>query len=684
MVGAGYATAGFDSPPVAALTGEISSTTPLPPVNAWGQLRQLVVMPVYLTKSDFKACFDCRTRLFYRKAHYPSAADENEYLRFLADGGFMVEFIAKAKFPEGVDLVGLRDPVQAAQKTAELLAAGNVTLFEAGVVHGKFHIRTDILRRQGQELELIEVKSSAIEDDEDDAASPFLTKKGTVQGRWKPYLLDVAFQKHVLQLAYPQFTVKARLCVVDKARVATSAETLGHFHLVKAAANSRPEVHYGGSLAALRQSQLLVTRDVDAEVATLRAEVIEKAEALAALIDGDAVRRVQEPISEFYGECRDCDYRIEATPSGFAECWGELAGVNPHVLDLHRVTQIATGGAADPVKALLASGRASLLDLGEKELGSGNSYTVRRLIQWRTLRDKLPEHLPGELRQEIAAHGDQPGWPLHFIDFEACDLALPHHAGLKPYERVAFQWSCHTVQADGTVHHREWLNDSRDFPNFAFARSLREWIGEAGTVYVWSPYEQVTLRKILEQVQAWLARDAGEAVRLSGLADPAAVQDLAGWIERLLGPADAKGKRESPRIRDLHKSAQTYYFHPRMGGRTSIKVVLPAVWESDARLRALPLFAGYEKRSATGALLSPYDSLPALPLGDGGNEDDAVREGTGAIRVYQDLVFATDGSAADRANRRQLLLQYCRLDTAAMVMIWARWLGRYDLREARA
>jgi hypothetical protein len=32
--------------------------------------------PVYLRKSDFKAAFDCGTKLYYRKNRHPSAMDE--------------------------------------------------------------------------------------------------------------------------------------------------------------------------------------------------------------------------------------------------------------------------------------------------------------------------------------------------------------------------------------------------------------------------------------------------------------------------------------------------------------------------------------------------------------------------------------------------------------------------------
>ena len=53
----------------------------------------------YLSKSDFKAAFDCGTKIFYRKNRYPSTVDDDEFLRCLAEGGFMVEEIAHAAFP---------------------------------------------------------------------------------------------------------------------------------------------------------------------------------------------------------------------------------------------------------------------------------------------------------------------------------------------------------------------------------------------------------------------------------------------------------------------------------------------------------------------------------------------------------------------------------------------------------
>ena len=638
----------------------------------------------YLSKSDFKACCDCRTKLFYRKHSYPTNLDENEYLKFLADGGFMIETVAKAQYPTGVDLVDERDPSRAFARTQELLlATPTAVVFEAAARWDKFYARIDILRREGGTLHLIEVKSSSIkaEDPEDDAASPFLNPKGAIISKWREYLLDVAFQARLLRHAFPAFLVKPWLCVVNKDHRATAHETMAHFRVVRDEQNphARPEVIYSGDLQDLRGTGLLAFRDVTAETNLLAGEVATRSADLASLLDGrGGVTRVQEPIADFYKICRTCEYRFQdgrpAQGHGFAECWGKLADASPHILNLHRVGQIGSGIFADPVPGLLAQGRASLLDLNVGELGKPGARQERRQVQWSHSAAGGSEHLPLTLSRTLRAHQTSPGWPLHFLDFEACNVALPYHAGLRPYERVAFQWSCHTVDAADRLTHAEWLNTDPDFPNFAFAASLRQHLGEHGTVYVWSPYEQSTLHRVLVQIEEWVQRDAREALRVSGLPTRAALEELAGWIDRFLGPEDAKGKRHSPRIRDLHELALAHYFHPAMQGRTSIKVVLPAVWRSSATLRAHPWFAAYLQLDAHGHPLDPYQSLPPLPLGDAEGDDDAITDGTGAIRVYQDLIFRHEADPQFRENRRRLLLQYCQLDTAAMVMIWMHWM----------
>jgi hypothetical protein len=85
----------------------------------------------------------------------------------------------------------------------------------------------------------------------------------------------------------------------------------------------------------------------------------------------------------------------------------------------------------------------------------------------------------------------------------------------------------------------------------------------------------------------------------------------------------------------------------------------------------------YEK----GQLLDPYAALPPLPIGD---KEEVVTEGTGAMRVYQEMMFGLAKFDTDlRQSYRRLLLQYCELDTAAMVFIWMHWSSSSPSRESK-
>ncbi|MBK7218012.1 MAG: hypothetical protein IPH95_13420 [Candidatus Promineofilum sp.] len=59
-----------------------------------------------------------------------------------------------------------------------------------------------------------------------------------------------------------------------------------------------------------------------------------------------------------------------------------------------------------------------------------------------------------------------------------------------------------------------------------------------------------------------------------------------------------------------------------------------------------------------------------------GERSLSVVEGTGAILAYYTMIERAAAGATLEAERwRQLLRQYCKLDTLAMVMVWWRWLG---------
>jgi hypothetical protein len=599
---------------------------------------------MYLTKSDFIMARTCATKLYFKKLHYPSLLDDDPYMEFLRDGGFMVETMAKLLYPDGREIGNWDNPEKAFEETHGALAAADCTLFEATVINGKMLARHDILQRFGKTLRLIEVKSSSV-DSVEDGENPFRGKRGGIASEWRDYIEDIAFQVVVLRRAFPNYEIIPFLCVVDKARTATVNSTFDKFRVLRGEGPQgrfRPGVEYVGDATKLPKEHVLAILNVTDEVAELEDGVAAAADELAATINGDTIKRISPVIGT---KCKKCEFRLPHSVierNGFRECWAKLAEPDPHVLDLYRIDLVG-GKNSEFVARLAAEGKSRLSDVPESIL-SGATADRQRLQLECTAEGR--EFIDPELREILARHA----YPLRFVDFEASRLAIPYHVNMHPYEIAAFQWSCHTIQSSGgSLSHTEWLNNCDTFPNVEFARTLKGRIGSEGTVYIWSHYEVDVLREIRRQMDEYGERDP----------------DLAAWLDQMT----AKG---NPRVIDLLELARLYYFHPAMKGSLSIKNVLPAAWEADEALRADPTFKEYVGHDATGKLLNPYDVLPPLPIGE---KDEVVHEGTGAVRVYQEMMYGVAASdPTKRENYRRLLLQYCRLDTCAMVMIWKHWM----------
>jgi len=174
---------------------------------------------------------------------------------------------------------------------------------------------------------------------------------------------------------------------------------------------------------------------------------------------------------------------------------------------------------------------------------------------------------------------------------------------------------------------------------------------------MWTPFENTILRNILEQMEIYGYRN----------------DSLKDWLTNIT--TDSKQGREG-RFVDLNDFTLQYYFHPDMKGKTSIKKVLPAIWNNNPYLHSIPWFKKYVSDSASS--LNPYDTLAPV-IGELENEE-VVKDGTGAMRAYQDLMFGVDSENKERReNLKQLLLQYCELDTMAMVIIWKYWMDKCKL-----
>ncbi len=175
----------------------------------------------------------------------------------------------------------------------------------------------------------------------------------------------------------------------------------------------------------------------------------------------------------------------------------------------------------------------------------------------RDIPDKFEELSDKQSRQHAAVLKDttiidRPGlagvlgeleFPIHFLDFETFNPALPLYAGTRPYDMVPFQWSDHVLAEDRSLTHHEFLHDGDGDPRPAFARSLIEIAGDTGTIATYSSFETTRLR------------------------------DLAGWFPEL---APALRALEG-RIFDLLPVVRNYVYHPGFHGSFSLKAVLPAL-----------------------------------------------------------------------------------------------------------
>lgn len=80
-----------------------------------------------------------------------------------------------------------------------------------------------ILKKKGRFIELIEVKAKSFNPETDIFAS-YDKKTGelkSLKSNWEPYLVDIAYQKHVAQLALPEFNYRGSFMLADKSKKAS-------------------------------------------------------------------------------------------------------------------------------------------------------------------------------------------------------------------------------------------------------------------------------------------------------------------------------------------------------------------------------------------------------------------------------------------------------------------------------
>jgi hypothetical protein len=150
-------------------------------------------------------------------------------------------------------------------------------------------------------------------------------------------------------------------------------------------------------------------------------------------------------------------------------------------------------------------------------------------------------------------------------------------------------------------------------------------------------------------------------------------EKLKSWLERIV----KLDKDDTGRFIDMNRLTFENYFHPLMKGKTSIKYTLPAVLSSCKSERIINWLENFEpglsllKMNNNGNIENPYNSLPPIEIFE---QAENLKDGTGAMRVYDDLMFGLrKGNTIALKLYASALSRYCKLDTFAMVIIWEYW-----------
>lgn len=200
-------------------------------------------------------------------------------------------------------------------------------------------------------------------------------------------------------------------------------------------------------------------------------------------------------------------------------------------------------------------------------------------------------------------------YPLYFIDYESFSCAIPEYEGTGPYQQIPFQYSLHIIQEEGASVEHKEFLSEIDDDNL--------------------------IRTFAESMVNALPED-GSVIVYNRTFEESHVNkklaemypDLKDEIERINGNiVDIK----------VPFSKRNYYVK-EMKGSASLKFVLPALYPDDEEL--------------------DYGELPGVHKGDE------------ASRAFLSLKHETPER---QEEIRHGLLEYCKLDTYAMVKIWERF-----------
>ncbi len=209
-------------------------------------------------------------------------------------------------------------------------------------------------------------------------------------------------------------------------------------------------------------------------------------------------------------------------------CWAFLPEDNPLTL---------AGFKKEKAFELIHQGILKIADVPETTDLNGKQAIQREAV--RTGRRHVD---PGAIRTFL----ETLVYPVHYLDFETFQTAIPLFDGVRPYQKIPFQFSLDVVSAVAAAPtHHSYLSEGRSNPNPEVLKLLKEKLGDSGSIVSYNAgFERGVLNQAVEacpEYQEWWA-----AAQLR-------------FID-LLAPFRAFA-----------------FYHPQQSGSASLKAVLPAL-----------------------------------------------------------------------------------------------------------
>ena len=291
-----------------------------------------------LTKTDFVNAFICPTKLNYiqQPEKYTDSSEEDEYLQSLSDGGYQVGKLAQLQFEEGIEASYKNE--DALVETSNLINQEQATIFEAAIEHGNFFIRVDIVRKDNDRIDLIEVKaksydSSLFEDDN------FYNQNGSIKAEWQEYFYDLAFQYYVVKTKYPNKKIRCFFHLPNK-NITSKVDNLFNKFSIKG-----KKAFFLGSKEDLSDNLIYeaeVTKKVE-EIVNSTFEFNHQEVLFSDIANELAQAKVSaHQYPPFIGSyCKDCKFRDkDKQKSGMHECWKQLKRFTDEKFNSEKVIDI--------------------------------------------------------------------------------------------------------------------------------------------------------------------------------------------------------------------------------------------------------------------------------------------------------------------------------------------------------